>query len=147
MSRKLDMIYIIMMIFPLLITVMALCYMEDLVPAHYGMDNEVTRWGSKFELLITPIITVIFGSSMLWVSKTILKSKKNANNVLVNLMLCIGSVLIFDVLSLYFTYCAFYQITNLGDVKSVVYVALAVGYILCIVFTNRLLKRAWNKVD
>ena len=33
----------------------------DQIPAHYGADNQVDRWGSKYESLIFPLLTILFG--------------------------------------------------------------------------------------
>ena len=146
MQKKLDIIYIVMIVFPILISVISLFYIEDMIPAHYGVGNEVTRWGNKLEILITPIITVIFGVSMRLVSNTMLHSKSSSNSVLGNLMVSIGSVLIFDVLSVYFVYCAVNSITNLGDVSVIVYVVLVIAYVLCIYLALLVLKHELRKV-
>ena len=33
---------------PLVVTMIALPFLPEQIPAHYGMDNQVTRWGSKY---------------------------------------------------------------------------------------------------
>ncbi|WP_342527161.1 DUF1648 domain-containing protein [Chryseomicrobium sp. FSL W7-1435] len=39
------------------------------LPAHFGIDGEVNRWGSKWELLILPGISGILGFFMIWLRK------------------------------------------------------------------------------
>ncbi|MFC4355551.1 DUF1648 domain-containing protein [Chryseomicrobium palamuruense] len=39
------------------------------VPGHFGINGEVTRWGSKFEVLTLPIIAGALGAFMLWLRK------------------------------------------------------------------------------
>ena len=51
-------IYIILMFLPLVAALAALPFLPDKIPAHYGFDNQVTRWGSKYEALLYPIETV-----------------------------------------------------------------------------------------
>lgn len=46
---------------PLAATLIALPLLPDQIPAHYGADNQVDRWGSKYESLIFPLLTILFG--------------------------------------------------------------------------------------
>lgn len=39
------------------------------LPAHFGIDGEITRWGSKWELLILPGISGLLGFFMIWLRK------------------------------------------------------------------------------
>lgn len=39
------------------------------LPAHFGIDGEITRWGSKWELLILPGISGLLGFFMMWLRK------------------------------------------------------------------------------
>ena len=41
--------YYILMYLPLVVTLIALPYLPEKIPAHYGFDNKVDRWGSKYE--------------------------------------------------------------------------------------------------
>ena len=52
-------------VLPLAVVLIALQFLPELIPAHYDMNNQVTRWGSKYETLIFPVITVLFGYFML----------------------------------------------------------------------------------
>ena len=45
---------------PLLITAVALIFMDNTVPVHFGLNGTPDRYGSKFEYLILPIITLAF---------------------------------------------------------------------------------------
>lgn len=64
MKRRKMILYILMLL-PLVVTAAALPFLPDEIPAHYGADNQVTRWGSKYETLVFPAITIIFGLVML----------------------------------------------------------------------------------
>ena len=41
-------IFYILMFLPLPVTLISLVFLPDQIPAHYGSDNQVTRWGSKY---------------------------------------------------------------------------------------------------
>lgn len=53
--------------------------LPDKIPAHYGFDGNVTRFGSKYELLIMPVITI--GMSFIWLllEKHLMKKKKKVH--------------------------------------------------------------------
>lgn len=50
------------------------------LPAHFGLEGEVNRWGSKWELLMLPGISGILGAVMLW-----LRNKPEWHNYPVNI--------------------------------------------------------------
>lgn len=60
-KKLLTALYIILMLLPLIAVVVAYPFLPDKIPAHYGMNNQVTRWGNKSETFIFPIITLFFG--------------------------------------------------------------------------------------
>ena len=58
-------LYIILMALPILVTLALLPSMPDQVPMHYGFDSQVNRWGSKYEMLIFPVLTLVAGIFLL----------------------------------------------------------------------------------
>ncbi len=50
--KKQRTIFYILMFLPAPVTLVSLLFLPDQIPAHYGFDNQVTRWGSKYETLI-----------------------------------------------------------------------------------------------
>ena len=44
----------ILMFLPLAVVLVALPFLPDQNQAHYAFDNQVTRWGSKYEALLLP---------------------------------------------------------------------------------------------
>ena len=48
-KKLLTALYIILMLLPLIAVVVAYPFLPDKIPAHYGMNNQVTRWGNKSE--------------------------------------------------------------------------------------------------
>ncbi len=73
-------IFFILMFLPLLVTIIVLPFLPDQIPAHYGFDNQVTRWGSKYETLIFPVITIIFGLVMLGIAKYSAREEKEGGS-------------------------------------------------------------------
>lgn len=58
-------LYIVLMTLPILVTLALLPSMPDQVPMHYGFDSQVNRWGSKYEMLIFPVLTLVVGIFLL----------------------------------------------------------------------------------
>ena len=73
-------IYFLLMFLPLAITVIALPFLPEQIPAHYNFAGEIDRWGSKFETLLFPVITVGMGFFMLWMAKIATKQEESRNN-------------------------------------------------------------------
>jgi uncharacterized membrane protein len=101
-------LYYILMFLPLVITLVALPFLPDQIPAHYGYDNQVTRWGSKYETLIFPAITILMGYFLLAMSKVAAKQeasgKNNENAVIIT---GIASLILFNIMTYYFLYTGF----------------------------------------
>ena len=73
-------IFYILMFLPLVISMIALIFLPDLIPAHYNIKNEIDRWGSKYEILIIPIITILLGKFLLFMKKWVKKYEVKGNN-------------------------------------------------------------------
>ena len=50
---------------PLLVTGITLFFLPEQIPAHYNLNNQADRWGSKYESLILPFLNLGFGLIML----------------------------------------------------------------------------------
>ena len=78
-------LYFILMFLPLIITLLALPFLPETIPAHYNFAGEVDRWGSKYETLIFPATTILMGIFMLFMAKVAAKDEnggeKNAKIV------------------------------------------------------------------
>lgn len=73
--KKKKIIFYSLMFLPLIVVLIALPFLPERIPAHYDFNNQVTRWGSKYETLIFPVITVLFGYFMLGMAKSSSKQK------------------------------------------------------------------------
>lgn len=110
-------VYYILMFLPLVLVLIALPFLPEQIPAHYGADGTVTRWGSKFETLIFPVVTIIFGAVMLVVAQAAGKNEEDGkNNEKVTVIAGLASLAVFDVMTCFFLYTDFNQVEDLGDV-------------------------------
>lgn len=112
---KYQKLFYILMFSPLVVSVIALCFLPDFIPAHYNLKNTVDRWGSKYELLIFPMITILFGQFLLLLGKMAKKQKTQGNNN-EKMSLIIGncSLLIFNILSGTMIYSSVTKAENLS---------------------------------
>ncbi len=141
-------VYFILMFLPLVVSLVALQYLPDEIPGHYGFDNQITRWGSKYEALLFPTVTLIMGGFLLAMAKLGAKQEehgKNNENVII-----IGGILVlllFNALNGYFLYTAFNKIENLSlvplDINRLIFGIVGV---LMIVVGNIMPKLRMNSI-
>lgn len=126
-------IFYILMFLPLPITLISLVFLPDQIPAHYGSDNQVTRWGSKYETLIFPLMIIIFGLFMLGISKYSAKQEKNNEKICI--VAGIFFLLIFNVMTAYFLYTDYNKVENLSsvsvDLSQLIFILLGIFMIVC----------------
>ena len=98
-------VFYILLLAPLLVTVVLLLFLPDQVPAHYDRDGVITRLGSKYELLLFPLINIVFGIVFLAISK---KLAKNGELILIwcgaNLGMLTYNIVIYILLADAFAY-------------------------------------------
>ena len=73
-------LYFVLMFLPLIITLVVLPFLPEQIPAHYNFAGEIDRWGSKYEVLLFPAITILMGFFMLWMAKIAAKQEESGNN-------------------------------------------------------------------
>lgn len=105
------------MFLPLLVVLISLKFLPDQIPAHYGISGEVDRWGSKYETLIFPGVTIIFGIIMLIITKYASKQEKGGNNnQKIGIITGILLLLLLNIMTFYFLYTDFNKVENLASV-------------------------------
>lgn len=133
--KKFERAYFILMFLPLVITLISLLFLPDTIPAHFGM-TKVDRYGSKYETLILPLITIPFGYFLLLMGKQASKAEtnKNNNNEQISIITGLCSLAVFNILCLYFLYIDFHQITDLRqipvDLFSLIFTVLGIVLII-----------------
>ena len=124
-----------LMYLPLISALFALQLLPEQIPAHYGLNNQVTRWGSKYQALIVPIVTAILGYFFLGIAKTAAKHEENGNN---NENVCIvagiATLIIFNVMTGYTLYTGFNKVENLSfnkfDINQLLFGILGIAMII-----------------
>lgn len=93
-------LFYILMFLPFVSSIVALLFLPDLIPAHYNIENRVDRWGSKYEILIFPVVTILFGQFLLLMGRIANKQETQGNNNEKNgLIIGICSLIIFNIIS------------------------------------------------
>ena len=106
----------ILMFLPLAVVLVALPFLPDQIPAHYGFDNQVTRWGSKYEALLLPILTIVLDLFLLAMARYAAKHEESGkNNENVCLITGIVSLALFNLMTAYFLYTDFHKVENLSE--------------------------------
>ena len=128
-------VYFILMFLPLVATLVLLPLFPEQIPAHYGADGLVTRWGSKWELLILPAATLLMAGFFPLVAKLVRAAEPGGkNNEKVLLISGCATLLLFNVMTGYFLYTAYHQLENLSefpvDINRIVFVALGIVLII-----------------
>lgn len=81
----------ILMFLPLLMTLAGLPFLPDQMPTHFGIHGTADAWGSKYSMLLLPIISILMGGSLLAMSHAAQGQEKTGTNnaKLTLLMACI----------------------------------------------------------
>ncbi|RDY26280.1 DUF1648 domain-containing protein [Romboutsia weinsteinii] len=111
MYKKIGKLYWFLSILPIIITLMVLPYLPGQTPVHYGLGGSVDRYGSKYEILIIPLLCIITAFLIPYLSKRDdkydinSKSNKKVNNFIFLLM---------NILNLFFLYNAYTNSENIN---------------------------------
>lgn len=107
-----------LMFLPLISAFIALQFLPEQIPAHYDLNNQVTRWGIKYEALIVPLVTAMLGYFFLGIAKVAAKHEENGkNNENVCIVAGIITLIIFNAMTGYALYVSFNKIENLSSNK------------------------------
>ena len=141
-------LYFILMFLPLLITAIAVGFLPDRIPAHYGFGGQADRWGSKYESFLFPAVTIGMGLFMLAMARIASRQELGGRN---NEKVCMtaGIVLLtwFNVINCCTLYTSFTQAEDLNalslDISQIECILLG---ILMIVLGNVMPKLKRNSV-
>lgn len=114
MKRRSKVLYGVLMALPLVVTLTALGFLPDQIPAHYGADFQVDRWGSKYELLLLPGFTILMGVLLLFFGKLASRQEGGQNNRKAAIAAGLLCMALFNALTYYFLYTAWAQVTDLS---------------------------------
>lgn len=130
-----------LIIISFIFTAISLNFISDVIPTHFGVNGKPDQYGSKYFLLLFPIIQTIIGLAMVFVSKS---SKVSENYSKYLLITCIVTELIFSgLLIFYIIYSLTYEDGN--SMSNISKVILPLFGILFIILGNFLPKIEKNK--
>lgn len=103
-------ILIVTGIVPFLINIITVPFLPNEIPIHYDMSGRVDRIGSKFEVLIFPVLILII--TLFWITtikcyknrmlKSNNKNEKDTENILLIGQLAIGINFIYNLINIYY---------------------------------------------
>lgn len=97
-------------------TAAALQILPDTIPAHYDGNGTADRWGSKYEMLIFPVVTLLMGLFMLGMARLAAKKEQSgSNNEKVTLIAGICVLVLFNVMTCFFLYNAYENVNTLSE--------------------------------
>ncbi len=111
-------VYFTLMFLPLAVTLIVLPYLPGKIPAHYGFDNQADRWGSKYEVLLFPVVSILMGYFLLGMAKLAAKKEEHGeNNKNVTIIVGILVLVLFNTLNVYSLYTSFNKVENLSSLS------------------------------
>lgn len=117
MNKKKTVCYILMYL-PLVIVLIVLPHLPEKIPAHYGFDNQVDRWGSKYESLLFPVVSIFMGYFLLGMAKLAAKKEEHGeNNKNVTIIVGILVLILLNALNVYSLYTSLNKVENLSLVS------------------------------
>lgn len=123
------------MLLPLVISSISLLFLPELIPAHYSINGQADRWGSKYEVLILPMTVIFFGLIMFAAAKFSSNDETSGkNNEKITITVNLVILLLFNALNLYFICTTFAQFTDLAnapiDLYSLIFVIFGIDLII-----------------
>lgn len=103
--KKLNLVFFLVLLISLATSLIFLVILPDVVPMHYNIHGEVDRFGSKYETLIYPGITLFIGFVMKLVAMKV-KSDDKPQSERILLVAGILVILLFFGMSCYFNIIA-----------------------------------------
>lgn len=133
------------MLLPLVITVVALPFLPEEIPAHYNFAGEVDRWGSKYETLIFPLCIIGMGFFMFWMAKILAKDERGGkNNEKIVFHTGMGLSAFFTLEHCYFLFMDFKKATNLGDFETDINQLICILLGISLVITGNFMPKLRN---
>jgi len=141
-------LFYVLMFLPLVASLIALQFLPNVIPAHYNINNVVDRWGSKYEILILPVLIIGFGIFSLVMGKIAQKQEPQGNNNEKSSLFISNCVLlIFNMLSGFMIYSSLHQLEKLEFAQfTFIQIVFIIMGIFLIVISNILPKVKRNSI-
>lgn len=106
-----------LMFLPLALALVSLPFLPEQIPAHYDSAGLVTRWGSRFEVLILPPCVVLFGFFLRFMAKlTGELSGKQWEKI--SLLIGCAGLLVLNGVMIFILYTSFCQVEDISRLFS-----------------------------
>lgn len=112
--KRLYIAAVLLLALELILPLAALPFLPESIPAHYNAAGQVDRWGSRYEVLLFPLLMLPFGALNLGVARM---ARGFSSGKMAELVLVIAGIVqfvVFDAMILYFLYADFQQTENLA---------------------------------
>ena len=141
-------LFYVLMFLPLVASLIALQFLPNVIPAHYNINNVVDSWGSKYEILILPVLIIGFGIFSLVMGKVAQKQEPQGNNNEKSSLFISNCVLlIFNMLSGFMIYSSLHQLEKLEFASlTFIQIAFIIIGIFLIVISNIMPKVKRNSI-
>jgi len=141
-------LFYVLMFLPLVASLIALQFLPNVIPAHYNINNVVDSWGSKYEILILPVLIIGFGIFSLVMGKVAQKQEPQGNNNEKSSLFISNCVLlIFNMLSGFMIYSSLHQLEKLEFAQfTFIQIVFIIMGIFLIIISNILPKVKRNSI-
>lgn len=106
-------LFTVLMYLPLVMALIALPFLPERIPAHYDAAGLVTRWGSRFEVLILPPCVILFGFFLRFMAN-ITGDWEGKNWRKISLLIGCAGLLVFNVLMIFILYTSSGQVEDIS---------------------------------
>lgn len=122
-------------VIPLIIVLIALRFLPEKIPAHYDLHMNIDRWGSKYESLIMPAVTILMAAYMYGMSRFSAKHENGESNQKVLLISGTAINLMFTAMTVWSLLSAFKAAENLktGGRISVNIIFISTGIVMTVI--------------
>lgn len=134
-NSNLTKILFITSVIPLMIVLIALHFLPEKIPAHYDLYMNIDRWGSKYESLLFPAVTILMAAFMYGMSRLAAKHENGESNQKVLLINGTALNLFFTVMTIWFLLTTFKAVSNskVGGEISVNIIFISAGIVMTVI--------------
>ncbi len=130
-----NILFYVLMFLPLAAVLIALPFLPEQIPAHYDINGAVDRYGSRYEMLLLPALTILFGLFLRVAVRFAAKQEKNGHsNEKTGLTICNAALAVLNIMTGYILYTSFQQVTDLStlawDINQIMCAVIGVSMIV-----------------
>ncbi len=118
-KKQAKILFYFLMFLPLVLAGAAFGFLPDRIPAHYGWNGEVNRYGSRAEIFGMPIATILLGWFFLFMARLSSRygTNGNTNSEKFTTLASIFALLVFNILTIAILYSSLNAVTDLFAIR------------------------------